>query len=103
MAKKPPGVTIVRRKTGAAYYFRRRIPDTAADHYSHEPQAGWIVRRLPDNPVDAMAEGACLWAETSLEFDRIAKTRSRLPLLTSADVERVVKTGLGSTTLSTMT
>lgn len=92
MAKKPPGVHVVKRKHTTTYYFRRRIPAELLAHYPDAQPAGWITKKLPPAQADAYARAAQRWAEVEAEFRQLRETGSRFrPTLTEAEKDFIFR------------
>lgn len=92
MAKKPPGVHVVKRKHTTTYYFRRRIPAELLAHYPDARPAGWITEKLPAVQADAYARASRRWVEVDAEFRQLRDTGSRFrPTLTEAEKDFIVR------------
>lgn len=92
MAKKPPGVHVVKRKHTTTYYFRRRIPAELLAYYPDAKPAGWIAEKLPPAQADAYAQAARRWVEVDDEFQQLRATGSRYrPTLTEAEKDFIVR------------
>lgn len=92
MAKKPPGVHVVKRRHATTYYFRRRIPAELLAFYPDAQPAGWITEKLSPAQADAYARAAQRWAEVEAEFRQLRETGSRFrPTLTEAEKDFIVR------------